>query len=38
MHVDDVARAIVFMDSLPLDTNVPSLTIMATLMPFIGRG
>ena len=38
MHVDDVARAIVFMDSLPFDTNVPSLTIMATLMPFIGRG
>jgi NAD(P)-dependent dehydrogenase (short-subunit alcohol dehydrogenase family) len=38
MNVDDVARAIVFMDSLPLDTNVPSLTIMATLMPFIGRG
>ncbi len=38
MHVDDVARAIVFMDSLPLDTNVPSLTIMATLMPYIGRG
>ncbi|MEN3974031.1 SDR family oxidoreductase [Emcibacter sp. SYSU 3D8] len=38
MHVDDVARAIVFMDSLSLDSNVPSLTIMATLMPFIGRG
>jgi NAD(P)-dependent dehydrogenase (short-subunit alcohol dehydrogenase family) len=38
MHVDDVARAIVFMDSLPLDANVPSLTIMATLMPYIGRG
>jgi NAD(P)-dependent dehydrogenase (short-subunit alcohol dehydrogenase family) len=38
MHVDDVARAIVFMDSLPLDTNIPSLTIMATLMPYIGRG
>ena len=36
--IDDVARAIVFMDSLPLDTNVPSLTIMATLMPYIGRG
>ncbi|MBI1181170.1 MAG: SDR family NAD(P)-dependent oxidoreductase [Alphaproteobacteria bacterium] len=38
MSVDDVARAIVFMDSLPLEANVPSLTIMATLMPYIGRG
>lgn len=38
MSVDDVARAVVFMDSLPLETNIPSLTIMATLMPFIGRG
>jgi NAD(P)-dependent dehydrogenase (short-subunit alcohol dehydrogenase family) len=38
MDVEHVARAIVFMASLPLDTNVQFLTIMATKMPFIGRG
>jgi len=34
----DVARAIVYMASLPLDANVQFLTVMATKMPFIGRG
>lgn len=35
---DDVARAIVYMASLPLDTNVQFMTVMATKMPYIGRG
>jgi NAD(P)-dependent dehydrogenase (short-subunit alcohol dehydrogenase family) len=38
MDVAHVARAVVFMDSLPLDTNVLTMTIMATKMPFVGRG
>jgi len=38
MDVDAVARAVVYMASLPLDANVPFLTVMATKMPFIGRG
>jgi NAD(P)-dependent dehydrogenase (short-subunit alcohol dehydrogenase family) len=38
MAVDNVARAVVFMASLPLDANVQFITIMATQMPFIGRG
>jgi NAD(P)-dependent dehydrogenase (short-subunit alcohol dehydrogenase family) len=38
MDVEDVGRAIVHMASLPLDTNVQFMTIMATKMPFIGRG
>jgi NAD(P)-dependent dehydrogenase (short-subunit alcohol dehydrogenase family) len=33
-----VARAVVYMASLPLDANVQFLTLMATKMPFIGRG
>jgi NAD(P)-dependent dehydrogenase (short-subunit alcohol dehydrogenase family) len=33
-----VAEAVVYMANLPLDTNVQFLTIMATKMPFIGRG
>jgi NAD(P)-dependent dehydrogenase (short-subunit alcohol dehydrogenase family) len=33
-----VAGAVVYMASLPLDTNVQFLTVMATKMPFIGRG
>jgi NAD(P)-dependent dehydrogenase (short-subunit alcohol dehydrogenase family) len=36
--VEHVARAVVHMASLPLDTNVLFLTIMATKMPFVGRG
>ena len=38
MNVDDVARAVVYMASLPLDANVQFMTVMATKMPFIGRG
>ncbi len=36
--VDHVARAVVYMASLPLDANVQFITVMATKMPFIGRG
>jgi len=38
MRVEDVARAVVYMASLPLDSNVTTMTVMATKMPFIGRG
>ena len=38
MDVNHVAEAVVFMASLPLDSNVQFMTIMATKMPFIGRG
>ena len=38
MDVQDVGRAIVYMASLPLDANVQFMTVMATKMPFIGRG
>jgi len=37
MDVEHVARAVVYMASLPLDANVQFMTIMATKMPFIGR-
>ena len=36
--VDHVARAVVYMAGLPLDTNVQFMTVMATKMPYIGRG
>jgi NAD(P)-dependent dehydrogenase (short-subunit alcohol dehydrogenase family) len=38
MDVEHVARAVVYMASLPLDANVLFLTVMATRMPFVGRG
>ena len=38
MDVDNVVRAVLYMASLPLDANVPFLTVMASKMPFIGRG
>ena len=38
MDVKHVASAVVYMVSLPLDANVQFMTIMATKMPFIGRG
>jgi len=38
MDVADVARAVVYMASLPLDANVQFMTVMATKMPFVGRG
>jgi NAD(P)-dependent dehydrogenase (short-subunit alcohol dehydrogenase family) len=38
MNVDDVGRAVVYMASLPPGTNVLFMTVMANLMPFVGRG
>jgi NAD(P)-dependent dehydrogenase (short-subunit alcohol dehydrogenase family) len=38
MDVRHVADAVVYMAGLPLDTNVQFMTIMATKMPFVGRG
>ena len=38
MDVSHVASAVVYMASLPLDANVMFLTVMATKMPFAGRG
>jgi NAD(P)-dependent dehydrogenase (short-subunit alcohol dehydrogenase family) len=38
MDVEHVARAVVYMAGLPLDANVLFLTVMATQMPFVGRG
>jgi NAD(P)-dependent dehydrogenase (short-subunit alcohol dehydrogenase family) len=38
MDVEHVARAVVYMASLPLDANALFLTVMATKMPFVGRG
>jgi len=38
MDLSHVGSAVLYMASLPLDTNVQFLTIMATKMPFIGRG
>jgi NAD(P)-dependent dehydrogenase (short-subunit alcohol dehydrogenase family) len=36
--VDHVARAVVYMATLPLDANVQFMTLLATKMPFVGRG
>src|SRR3954471_10916184 len=38
MDVQDVAKALVYMASLSLDSNVQFMTVMATKMPFVGRG
>jgi NAD(P)-dependent dehydrogenase (short-subunit alcohol dehydrogenase family) len=38
MDVAHVASAVLYMASLPLDTNVQFMTVMATKMPFVGRG
>jgi NAD(P)-dependent dehydrogenase (short-subunit alcohol dehydrogenase family) len=38
IEAEHVANAVVHMASLPLDTNILSLTVMATKMPFVGRG
>jgi NAD(P)-dependent dehydrogenase (short-subunit alcohol dehydrogenase family) len=38
MSVEDVARAVVYMAGLPLDANVANMTVLATTMPYIGRG
>lgn len=38
MNVEHVADAVVHMAKLPLDANILNMTIMATTMPFVGRG
>jgi NAD(P)-dependent dehydrogenase (short-subunit alcohol dehydrogenase family) len=38
MDAADVGRAVVYMASLPLNTNVLFMTVMANAMPFVGRG
>jgi NAD(P)-dependent dehydrogenase (short-subunit alcohol dehydrogenase family) len=38
MDVQNVANAIVYMASLPLDANVQFMTVMASKMPYVGRG
>jgi NAD(P)-dependent dehydrogenase (short-subunit alcohol dehydrogenase family) len=38
MDADHVGNAVVYMASLPLDTNVLFMTVMANKMPFVGRG
>jgi NADP-dependent 3-hydroxy acid dehydrogenase YdfG len=38
MNVKHVADAVVYMASLPLEANVQFMTVMATKMPFVGRG
>jgi len=38
MDVDDVGRTILFMAGMPAEANVQFITVMATTMPFVGRG
>lgn len=38
MDVNDVAKAVAYMASLPLESNVLTMTVMATKMPLVGRG
>jgi len=38
INVEDVAQAVVYMAGLPLSANVQFMTVMATKMPYIGRG
>ena len=38
MAAENVAKAVVYMASLPLDANVLFMTVTATKMPFVGRG
>jgi NAD(P)-dependent dehydrogenase (short-subunit alcohol dehydrogenase family) len=38
MDVNHVAQAVLYMDSLPLESNVLFMTVMANKMPFVGRG
>lgn len=38
MDMADVGRAVAYMASLPADTNIPFMTIMANEMPYMGRG
>ncbi len=38
MSLEDVGKAVAFMAGLPIEANIPFLTIMANQMPFMGRG
>lgn len=38
INLKDISRAVVFMANLPLETNVPFITVMANQMPYMGRG
>jgi NADP-dependent 3-hydroxy acid dehydrogenase YdfG len=38
MHADNVGKTVALMASLPLDANIQFVTVMATKMPYIGRG
>ena len=38
MKAEDVAKSVISIFNLPLDTNILNLTIMANRMPFVGRG
>lgn len=38
IDADHIARAVIYMASLPLEANVLTITVMATQMPFVGRG
>ena len=38
MDVAHVADAVLYMANLPLDANVATMTVLATTMPFVGRG
>jgi NAD(P)-dependent dehydrogenase (short-subunit alcohol dehydrogenase family) len=38
MNADDIGKAVVYIAGLPLDTNVLFMTVMANMMPFVGRG
>ena len=38
MDVSNVGKTVVHMASLPTDANIQFVTVMATKMPFIGRG
>ena len=38
MDVDHVGQAVLHMAQLPLESNILSMTIMATNMPYVGRG
>jgi hypothetical protein len=38
MDVAHVANAVLYMANLPLDANVQFITVIATKMPFVGRG
>jgi NAD(P)-dependent dehydrogenase (short-subunit alcohol dehydrogenase family) len=38
MAAEDVGRAVAYMASLPLEANVATMTVMATAMPYVGRG